>query len=305
MPGFLWKDTDLRRAALSRKANALLLTTTRRVAGKIRTVMTLVDAGSGHVLHRVVDEGEDVSGAAIFRAVRLLSVSWDEDAGRRDLPGLRSEPTTATKSEAARDYLLAGDDLTKKRNEENFNRGVECYRKAVAADPQCALAAASLASALAMRQQFRPNPGELEESIQLAKRAVAQDPLLPDAQRARAVTLTMAGRYPEAEEASIRAFELDPTYQRAPGLLGALANLSGRPDRALRWYGWARRMQNQPGEYAVNIAGAWLVLGEHAAAETALREGAEFRPDLPDAIFLRITIALYEDRRRRRGTPRA
>ena len=77
-----------------------------------------------------------------------------------------------------------------------------------------------------------------------------------------AVAFTMAGRFPEAVEASIRAFELDPTYQRAPGLLGALADLTGRPDTALRWFDWATRMQRQPGEYSSNIAMAWLALSK-------------------------------------------
>ncbi|HEV2840680.1 MAG TPA: protein kinase [Chthoniobacterales bacterium] len=294
--GFKWKESDLRRITLASGSNAFLLATMRRVEGKIRSVLTLVDAGSGQVLHREIIAGDASVETTIPQAALFLNGKWNQNASRRDLARLRSEPATATKSAAAQDYLLAGDDLTKKRNEENFDRGVECYRKAVAADPQCALALASLASALAMRQQFRPNVAELDESMQLAARAVEQDSLLPDAHRAMAVGFTMAGRFPEAVEASIRAFELDPTYQRAPGLLGALAALTGRPDMALRWFEWATRMQSQPGEYSSNIAMAWLALGEDEAAEAALRDGSEFRSELPDSTFALISIRLLQRR---------
>ena len=296
MHGFLWKESDLRRTALDSGSNAFLLATTRRVQGKLRSILTLVDAGSGQVLDREVLAGDVPTESAFPHAAHLLSAKWNLNVGRRDLARLRIEPATATRSSAARDYLIAGDDLTKKRNEENFGRGIECYRKAVAADPHCGLALASLASALAMRQQFTPNAAELKESIDLATRAVEQDVLLPDAHRAMALAFTMAGRFSEAVEASIRAFELDPTYQRAPGLLGALADLTGRPDTALRWFEWATRMQSQPGEYSSNIAMAWATLGKDEAAELALREGAEFRSELPDSTFVLITIRLLQRR---------
>lgn len=293
---FKWKDMDLRRSALSAGAKAFLLATVRRVEGRPRLSLTLVDSGSGRVLDRRITVDEPFNPESMRQNAIALGEQWRANARRENLPRLRSDAAGATQSETAKNYLLAGDDLTRKRNEENFDRGVECYRKALAAEPDCALAHASLASALGMRLQFRSNPLELRESLDLAHRAVALDPLLPEAHRAEAVALTMAGDFPAAVEASLRAFELDPTYQRAPGLLGALADLMGRPDVALRWFRWATRLQTQPGEYSSNIASALVRLGEDEAAEASLRDGMEFRPELPDATFSLIELRLVQQR---------
>ncbi len=291
--GFSWKDADLRRTALSNGSRAYLIGTVRNREGRLRVVFNLVEAGSGCLLARRIVDGDLMPMAS---SIRELTSEWKQNAGREGLPHLRTDLATATKSERARNYLIVGDDLTRKRDQENFDRAIDAYRKAIGADPHCALAHASLASALAMRTQFKMRSGDLSESLILAQKAVELGPSLSEAHRAQAVAYTMSGHFSEAVEASIKAFELDPTYQRAPGLLGALSDLMGRPDLALRWFDWASRMQNQPAEYGCNIASALQVLEEDGDAEQALSEYAEFRPELPDSVIGRISLRIAQQR---------
>ena len=296
--GLSWKESDLRRKALNAGAKAMLIGTAGHQGGKEKIVLTLVDTASNRLLGRqIIQISKEIP--AETAAVSLIHKNWIQNAPRTDLPHLRTEPSTATSNEAARNYILTGDDLVTRRDPEGLDRAVECYRKAVTADPRCALAHANLASAIAMRNQFRVDPAGLTEAFAVAKHAIELDPMVPDTHRAEAVCDYIAGRFPEALEAAIRAFELNPTYPRAAGLLGSIANAMGRPDLALRWFYWAQGIESQPGDYSSNIAVSFQLLCEDSAAEAALHEGAEFRPELPGPMiqlaFLRMVQQRYEE----------
>jgi tetratricopeptide (TPR) repeat protein len=213
-----------------------------------------------------------------------------------DLPRLRADPSVSLKNEVARNYFLSGDDLLARRDPENLDRAIICYRKAVANEPNAALAYASLASTLAMSVQFKMEAKRLQEASALAARAVELEPGLAIAHRAQAVCFYELGRFEDAIEAAKRALELDPTYTRAPSLLGAITYDMGRPDSSLRWYYWAERGQNQPGDYSCNIAAAWMALEQDDAAERALRDASEFRPELPYAACGMVSLRLLQHR---------
>jgi serine/threonine protein kinase/tetratricopeptide (TPR) repeat protein len=280
---FSWRESDLRRAVLNFGTRALLLGTIRRDGAEVKTVLNVIDATNGRLLAQRVFTLAQSNSPILFssRIDEMISAEWAQNSSSSEPRYLRAEVFSSTKSELARNYLLAGDDLFGRRSTEDIDRAIECYRKAVSADPSCALALADLASANAMRVQLKMDAAALADGERMAKRALELDPLLAEGHRAKAVCHYLSGQFPEAIEEATRAFELNPTYQRAVGLLGVIATEMGRPDLALRWLYWGQRLQNQPGDYEANIATALMLLGKDTESEAALHDGAQFRPDLP------------------------
>jgi len=275
-----WREADLRRAALQAGGKAFLIGTIRKRGSGNRIVLNIVDASDNRILAQAVTESQP---SVFENTIESLQGSWVRNTSRMDLPRLRADPSVALKNEVARNYFLSADDLLARRDPENLDRAIACYRKVVANEPEAAIGYASLAATLAQSVQFKMEEGRLREASELARRAVELEPTLAIAHRAQAVCFYELGRFEEAIEACKRALELDPTYARTPSLLGAISYHMGRPDLSLRWYYWAERAQNQPGDYSCNIAAAWMALEQDDAAERALGEANEFRPELPYA----------------------
>jgi serine/threonine protein kinase/tetratricopeptide (TPR) repeat protein len=296
---FSWKESDLRRAVLNSGSRAFLLGTIRQNGNTVKAVLNVVDATNGRLLSQQLLSIPKFSLPSLFPSTTAQAIwlEWAKNADGHDLRYLHADLQSATKNQLARDYVTAGDDFFGRRSVEDVDRAIECYRKAIAADPQCALALASLASATAMRGQISASdPEALIEAEKMAKHAAELDPLSSEAHRAEAVCHFMAGRYFEATEEATSAFELNPTYQRAVGLLGVIARDMGRPDVALRWFHWGQRLQSQPGEYESSVAMALILLGEYDQAEKVLRQGAQFRPDFPYHDILLVILRLQQGR---------
>jgi serine/threonine protein kinase/Tfp pilus assembly protein PilF len=296
---FSWKESDLRRAVLNSGSRAFLLGTIRQHGNTVKAVLNVVDATNGRLLAQQLLSAPKFSLPTLFSSATAQAIwsDWAKNGDGRDHRYLHADLQSATKNQLARDYVTAGDDFFGRRSVEDVDRAIECYRKAIAADPECALALASLASATAMRVQLSTtDPVALIKAEKMAKRAADLDPLLSEAHRAEAVCYYISGRYPEAIEEATVAFELNPTYQRAVGLLGFTANEMGRPDVALRWFRWGQRLQSQPGEYESSVAMALILLGEYSEAEAVLRQGAQFRPDFPYHEISLAILRLQESR---------
>jgi len=84
---------------------------------------------------------------------------------------------------------------------ERLEAAIDCYRRAVAADPQLAIAWSGLAMALAQS-------GDLDGAIETGRRVVELEPEDPLAHTSLSIFLQRQGRIPEAEEERAIAMRL-------------------------------------------------------------------------------------------------
>lgn len=130
----------------------------------------------------------------------------------------------ATRSAEAHDLYLQGRYLSAKRDEQDLEKAVECFQRAIGKDPNYALAYAGLAEAYVMLPDLgteTPAPNSYVLARTAAEKAVACDPTLPEAHIALALAVRHEERdFVRAEEELERAIELSPSSPAAHHYLG-------------------------------------------------------------------------------------
>jgi tetratricopeptide (TPR) repeat protein len=149
-----------------------------------------------------------------------------------------TETTTATRGTAdneAYELYLQGRYYWLLRGADNVRRSIDYYHRAVSRDPSFARAYAGLAMAYEVLPNAEPDPTDSLATLAMinARRAVALDSALGDAQLALALALDLRLRMREALVRYRKAIALDPGSATAHHLLGiSLLNL-GRTDEAI------------------------------------------------------------------------
>ena len=180
----------------------------------------------------------------------------------------------------ARSYYDRGKEFFFRYNIPDLERAIESYKRSVEIDPRYARAQAALAVACQVRASTDPNGAWLAEGQMAETRALQIAPMLPEAHLARAGYFRACGRYQEALDPSLTAYELDPSDSRTAAKVASIYEVLGQLDRAMFWYDKAVRRETRP-VYDDNIASVWTTLGEYDKAEKAYQSAAVFRPDLP------------------------
>jgi TolB-like protein/DNA-binding winged helix-turn-helix (wHTH) protein/cytochrome c-type biogenesis protein CcmH/NrfG len=232
---FAYKDTRKSLAEIGRELDADYI-----VEGSLR-----VEAGRMRITSRLVRPGDQV---------QVWSDSFDRDGGgtlgvqqelSRNIAAQVSTRLSPDRSRAldrrhslnedAFDHFLRGRASFNRRTPDAMRQAVDSFRRAIEADPDYALAWASLAAAYAGRAVN--SDAEPREMLTLAReaanRAVRIDADLPEAQRADGnVRWLLEWDWAAAEAAVRRALALDPSYAEAHQLLGHLLSQTGRHEEA-------------------------------------------------------------------------
>jgi serine/threonine protein kinase/tetratricopeptide (TPR) repeat protein len=193
-----------------------------------------------------------------------------------------SESPKKQPNKSASDFIAAGQRLMDQRIAANCDKAIECFRRAVAADPLSAQAHAFLAIGMAGRSFLGQEPERLESAKLSAQKAVELDPELGQAHRALSSVLEQEGNLAQARRGMFRAIELDGLDERTAGRIGSIARTLGRPDIALRWCEIMKRLQPHPAGNEFVIADCWADLCEDQRAEEGYRQTTELRPEMPE-----------------------
>lgn len=145
-------------------------------------------------------------------------------------------------------------------------------RKSVAIDSTDAIAWANLGDAL-MQQ------GKMDEAIGVCRRAVALDSTRDDSWYNLGVALSNQKDLSEAIGAYRRVIAINPRHARAINNLGALLGASGRLEEARDAYKRAVDLTPTSVECRMNLALAYLRLGDKAAAEEQRKVIQRLDPD--------------------------
>jgi len=139
-----------------------------------------------------------------------------------------------TKNPEAFQLYLKGRYFATKWNPEGFNKAVEHFNKAIALDPDFALAYAGLANCYGVVNWWDPWRESMSKGKIFAKRALELDDTLADAHISLAIINTWSDYdWVAAEREFKRALELNPNYAPAHHWYGFYLLIRGRPNESI------------------------------------------------------------------------
>ena len=230
---FKGTNTDVREIGRQLNATHVLEGSLRRSGNEMRITVQLIEATGGlHIWSRTFDLPlgdifliEDTVSRSVAEQLHLtLSATTAEQWAQRQ----------PEKMEAYELYLL-GRARQRKRTADDNLKAAEFFRRAVAADPQYALAQVGLAETLLNGLSLNRAPLEdvSAEAEPLINRALALNPELPDALAVKGWLLTEEFRLDEALPLLQRATKANPNDASSHRFLGNLYDRRADPNSAL------------------------------------------------------------------------
>lgn len=288
---------NLRQIADELGASVVLEGGVQRSGQRVRVNAQLIDAGTdAHLWAETYDE--DLTPENIFaiqsQLARSIADALDATLSPEEERRIEKRPT---ESLAAYDLLLRGRELYAGGAEKN-ETAAELFRRAIALDPEFADAYAELANAYGQRVQTYGYPREWADSgVVLARRALELDPELAVGYKALGLSYDQLGRYVEAEEAYLRALEIEPSYGSPMINLAATEGFRGECDEQLRWARRALPLAPRSPYPPIHVSAANMCLGRYGEAERWLDRTEEAQPGFIWAVLVRVQLdlALEED----------
>jgi TolB-like protein/DNA-binding winged helix-turn-helix (wHTH) protein/Tfp pilus assembly protein PilF len=224
---------DVREIGKALGVDAVLEGSVQRQADTLRITTQLVSAHDGtHLWSGKFDRAprdvfaiQDEIAAAVAAALHVALLS---DAQRR-------RSVQPTESVEAYDAFLEGRQLLGRRTSGSLGAAVQRFERAVALDPEFALAWVGLADASMLLRYYGNVPLE-EVSVRARaaiERALQLDPALGEAYASRGLLHAELKETDEAVTALQRAIALEPNYALAYFWYGTVLNDSGHPAEAL------------------------------------------------------------------------
>lgn len=263
----------------------------RRVADRVRVVVTLADTETGYdywsrTFERpaaaVAQLPADVAGA-VAGAVGLVLVGD---------PGVRGS-RVGTRSPSAYDFYMLGQQHLGERTRFSLTEAERYFQLAIEADPSFAAAYAGLADVHIAEFYFASR--QLTETLDLvspiATRALAIDPQMGAAHAIRGWMAMERGSYDEAQGYLRRAIELAPNDAKAHNWLGSVLFAQARPREALQWID--RALQLDPLNFIVHIRRALVLdaLGRYDEAADAAARAVTLAPRHPNPRWTQALLA--------------
>lgn len=250
----------------------------RRSGGKVRVVSQLIDARSDENIwastyDRDLEEIFKIQSDVAERiANSLQAVLTPEEAERIQI--------TPTANMTAYDYYLRGRQCYYRYRKEENENAIVFFKKALANDPNYALALSGLGDAYGQRVlRFGFAQAWIDSSLQASERAIAIEPGLSEGYKAVAVGYLIRGWYGKALQNSMKAAQLDPNNVAALGNIGWCNLRMGRPDEALPWF---RKVLVKEPDQVISTMGIGMVyfaVNEWAKARQWLTATLNLQPD--------------------------
>jgi len=185
-----------------------------------------------------------------------------------------------TSNYAAYDAFLYGQQQYKNRDRESYDLTIDAYQRAIKLDPDFARAYGALAVIYTIGDLNRWNKLSLEESrdqsLQLAKKAVALDRNSPEAYWSLGFVHLFRKDFAEAEAAVLQSIRLSPNFADGYGLLAFIANWRGKANAAIQYINRAKALNpHYTFDYPLNLGMAFYTLGQYARAEEELKKALD------------------------------
>jgi eukaryotic-like serine/threonine-protein kinase len=276
------KPQDVRAIGALLGAHEVLEGTVRKAGNRLRITAQLSSAEDGRLLwsqryDRTLHDVFAIQDEIARTIVDTLRVTSFADLAQQ--PSRRYTPSVT-----AYGLYLRGRYAWNKRSQEGVLEAIRFFERAIAEDPQYALAYTGLSDAYALQLDYRSVP--VAEGFALAKhyarKALELDELLPEAHASLAwVLFVYDWDWAEARREFRRSIELDPQYATAHQWYGFLLASRGRIDEALVEGHTAQELD--PTSVSVRRTLGWLYYygrrfeqaRYHLARAAAMNPGAE------------------------------
>jgi adenylate cyclase len=179
----------------------------------------------------------------------------------KEVAAIKKVPTQSVR---AYEYYLRGRQLFHQRRAETLDAAEDLYRRAIALDPDYALAFAGLADCSCHRFFEHAGGDEaLAQAESASRRALKLDPELAEAHASRGLALTYQRRFDEASKEFERAMELDSALYEAPWYYGRSLQAQGKLDEAVVMYERAAELRVDDYQAPIFAATAYRSLGRN------------------------------------------
>jgi serine/threonine-protein kinase len=207
--------------------------TIQRDGNRLRVTARMTNADDGFMLWSDMFERELKD---VFAVQDEISTAIAEALGAQMAPAAIAANGRGTTDDVAFDMYLRGRHFFEQRGEASLRRALDLFRDAARRDASFARAHAGIAAVHSVLPMYAhlSRDSLFEPGIVAATRAIELDSTLADAYASRAVLLSGAWRWAEAEADHRRAVALDPNNAAAHQWYGEMLLILGRSNEALQ-----------------------------------------------------------------------
>jgi TolB-like protein len=264
------RNVDIREVGRELGVETVLEGSVRQDGDQVRITAQLIDAQSGFHLWSETYERklediftvQDEIAAAIVQKLRIELAPRDQKLAMRD--------KAPTQNVEAYELYLQGRAAWKRRGEENLERSIDLYQRALSLDPGFARAHAALASTYVVLPGYTMEPGDEDKFLPLAeasaRQALSIDPNIGEAHAVLAQINVNRGELLDAESGFFFAISLEPNEPTPHHWYSILLSMVGRLDQALLQARRAQELDPTSPILAANLANAYLSRGDDAEA---------------------------------------
>jgi adenylate cyclase len=270
---FAFRDNSVDLAEVGRRLGVSFLVqgSVRRAGERLRITAQLVEAGTGLELwaERYDRHLDDVFAVQDEVAQMIASTLF----GRIEDARLQQALRKPTDSMEAYDCFLRGLAHFRSFADDSNRQAAAMLERAVALDPQYALAHAYLAWVrVAVDGYAAASPAVIHAAFAMVSQAVDIDPQESRCHRLLGQICLMRREYDTAERHFHRTLELNPSDADGTHQMGFLMMIRGKPEEALQWMATARRLNPfQPTWYNFGLGVTLYFLRRYVEAEQALK----------------------------------
>ena len=272
-------DKSVKEIARELGVQAVLEGSILKRSGMLQLDAQLVNGGSGFVTwtgtyQRAVDDLIRLEREVVRDVARAVS------GGTRpaELPDLARAPTASPQAYDA--YLQASRYLDLTDDPAAPERAVELCDRALALDPNFALAHAARSKALFRIYTRTKDPDAFRRAEEASQNAIQLNPGLLEARLARAQMFRGAGRYAESIAELGAILSVNPNWDEAYRHLAAAYQDAGNLDRALASARTATELRPRYWRNWSNMGAALTRKGDYAGARAAFEEVIRLAPEL-------------------------
>ena len=279
---FLYKGKAVKPEQVSQELGVryVLEGSVRKAGSRVRITAQLIDATTGYHLwaDRYDRDLKDIFAVQDEVTQQIVAALKVKLTGREQGHWGR----TPTHNLEAYDCFLRGLEYHAQRTQEANARARQMFERAIALDPQFAVAYAFLGRTYLMELvfQWEENPQTAEQVFSLGQKAVALDDSQPTAHETLAYAYLGKKQHAQAIAEAERALSLDPNFADAYTTLADILSFAGRPAEAIRLVETAMRLNPcYPASYLWSLGHAYRLAGRYEEAIAALKRVLTRNPD--------------------------
>jgi len=270
---FAFKKKEIGVQSIARElgVKSVLEGSVRRAGKRIRITAQLIDADSGfHMWSETFDrELEDIF-AVQDEIARSIVDALEITLSPKQERAIEKAPTADVNAYDC--YLRGRRFLHDQRG--GLKPALEEFSRAIAIDPQFALAYAGLAdTAVVLYMWYEKDEAVLDRSDEASLKALELDPDLAEAHAARGHVLTLRKQYEDAEREFDTAIRLDPTLYEAYYFYGRAALMQGKYEKSAQMFEGATAVRPDDYQAPLLVTQVYRSLGREAEVRAAFERG--------------------------------